>query len=149
MYRKLFWIRFLGLIAAAALLAACAPVPSNPTVTASANDCTYSGPKSLPSTFTITWAVKHTAPSMDYMFIISTLAEGKSTADFKPYIGSEAEAPDWIHFVRYTGMVNETQTQSFDLTANAEYHGEPIYVICTARTIPVGIVGPIEVKESD
>ncbi len=145
---KLFWIRSIGLIVTAALLAACAAAPANPTVTAGGNACTYSGPKRLPSTFTITWAVKETKPSMDYMFIVATLGEGKTGADLAPFMGdAEADAPDWMDVIRYGQMVNETQTQTVDLTIDAAYHGEPIYIICTAHRVPIGFVGPLEVEE--
>lgn len=146
---RLFWIRCIGLIAAAALLAACGSAPSSPTVTVSEEGCTYSGPKQLPTSFTMTWAVKDSKPGADYNLAVVTLGDGKTGGDLEPFMDdADADIPEWLNVIRYSSMLNETQTQDLDLTANAAYHGEPIYIVCIHHSRgPIDFVGPLEVKQ--
>jgi hypothetical protein len=129
---------------------ACSSVAAagNPTITVSGKGCTYSGPKQVPAKLSITWNVKEGTPSADYSFILTTLAEGKTVADLDGLIGAGGvHLPSWLKFTRYSQLTTQTTTETFDLAANAAYHGEPFYVLCLSHQVTFAVVGPIDVKE--
>jgi hypothetical protein len=105
-------------------------------------------PKRVPARLSITWDVTDGTPSADYSFILTTLAEGKTVADLDGLIGAGAvRPPSWLTFTRYSQLTAQTTTETFDLSANAAYHGEPIYVLCLSHQVTFAVVGPIKVKE--
>ncbi|MFN2118790.1 MAG: hypothetical protein ACK2T0_00135 [Anaerolineales bacterium] len=143
--------RAAGLLLVLALMgAACssAAAASSPTVTVSGKGCTYSGPKRVSAKLSITWDVKDGTPSADYSFILTTLPEGKTVADLEGLIGARAvQPPSWLKFTRYSQLTAQTTTETFDLAANAAYHGEPLYVLCLGHQVPFAVAGPVSVSQ--
>ena len=148
---RLFKVRAPGLLLVLALMGgACssAAAAGNPTIKVSGQGCTYSGPKQVPAKLSITWDVKDGTPSADYSFILTTLPEGRTVADLDGLIGAATiRPPSWLIFTRYSQLTAQTTTETFDLAANAAYHGEPLYVLCLSHQATFAVAGPIQVEK--
>jgi hypothetical protein len=148
MEKKTLLTRIIWLALPLLILMACgSKTPSEPILTFHGNECSYSGPATIPSMFTMTWVVEeseHTAS----IYAIVTLDQGKSVQDLA-VIPAEDPPPAWVHKVNYDLATSPgTFTKSINLSENAAFQGGPIYIVCfhTDENTAMGAVGPIEVK---
>jgi|GEM_PF-2586028 len=129
----------------------------SPTVTLTVKftekDCTYDGPRSIPyGKFTVKWIVddaKHNKTAL----VLLTLASGKTLADLQACPCSEKS--DWINGLwldEENAFGAELKTarsyvHEYDLTGQANYHGEPLYMFCGNEEGKTSSLGPIEVTK--
>ena len=117
--------------------------------------CTYDGPQSISySKFTVQWIVddpKHNKIAL----VILTLARGKTIDDLRACVCTDAEIVDWIQGLwldqenAFGPELEETHTyvHEYDLTSQAKYHGEPLYMFCGNEEGKTSSLGPIAVAK--
>lgn len=77
------------------LLIACgSKTSSEPTLTFHENGCSYSGPATVASQFTLTWIIEDSGHS-GYVYALVTLDHGKSVQDLAT-IPAEDPPPSWV-----------------------------------------------------
>jgi hypothetical protein len=142
---------FFVTVVAVALLPACT-TPSM-TITFTDKACTYSGTASIPlGKFTVNWVVNDQIHNKTGLLIM-TLAEGKTLADLQTT--RTAEAPPWVTIL-WTDDENafgsdlekiRNYSHVHDLRTLANYHGEPLYMVCGNEIGMTNPLGPIEVTK--
>ena len=131
------------------LLASCSDSNSTvPTVTLDTENCTYSGPKTVPADFTVDWVINDDTVH-DYAYVIFTLDEGATREDFEKWLRISPMPPDWINIISREGETagNTTHTKNHNLTANAAYKYEPLYIVCFIGDKRFLVAGPLKVKK--
>lgn len=131
------------------LLTSCdSKVSTSPTLTFHEGDCSYSGPSTIATEFTLTWNIDD-PDHIGYIYEIVTLDPGKSVQELST-IPAEEPPPSWVHKINYGVELNTGQyTESVDLTANAAFQEGPIYIVCfyADEDTAIGAVGPISVNK--
>ena len=141
--KYLLWIVGISLV-----MSSCQPVPKM-TVKFTETSCAYDGPSAIPfGKFTVDWVVsdrKHNKTGL----VILTLADGKTIDDLRAYRGSEA--PAWAH-VLWTDEENafvldaaRSYSHEHDLRSQANYQGDPLYMVCGNEQGMTAALGPIQV----
>lgn len=82
-----------------------------------------------------------------YAYVMGTLASGKKINDMVDWKSSDP--PSWFTILHLDKIIegNSTTAQDYNLTQNAAYQFEPVYIFCFLDDIKVGQVGPIKVKK--
>lgn len=139
---------------AAAWMAACGPAaPSGMTVKYTETACTYEGPSSIPyGKFSVTMQVDDRVHNKAALGIF-TLKPGKTLADVQasPF----STEPDWINGFwvdeanAFGAELQQTRryVHEHDLATQANYNGEPLYMICGNEKGKQGAIGPIAVTK--
>jgi hypothetical protein len=128
------------------LNAACTARPIEPTVTFSGNQCAYAGPDRVPMRFTIRWTVENPIPLGSILQLV-TLDPGKMLQDLEA-LPAEHVPPDWVHKLSYDFAFSPgSRSYDVNLSWNADYGGEPIYIVCFHgdKEVPLGAIGPLKV----
>lgn len=151
MNKRLTLLIVVCLFLSSLLLASCSDSNSKvPTVTLDLEKCTYSGPKTVPADLTIDWVINDDTIHA-YLYMIVTLDENKTKADLEDALKGNFwdNTPGWIRFISrdLTTAGNTTLTKVHYLTANAEYKGEPIYILCFTDDKQFLAAGPLKVKK--
>lgn len=126
-------------------LSACSPV--EPTITYAENNCTFEGPSKISMPFKINWVIEDSAVDGAILQLV-TLDTDKTVQDLA-VIPAADPPPDWVHKLSYAIEFGKgNYEESFDLSNNASYKGEPIYIVCfyADQENAIGAVGPFEVK---
>lgn len=131
------------------LLMACgSKTSSEPTLTFHENGCSYSGPATVASKFTLTWIIKDSGHST-FIYALVTLGQDKSVQDLAT-IPAEEPPPSWVTKLGFDLKTSPgTYTESIDLSRNALFHEGPIYFVCffADEDFAMGADGPIDVKK--
>ncbi len=135
------------LLLSSLLLSSCSGVTQKePTLTLSADDCVYTGPKPLPSEFTMHWQISDDSHDK-YSYAMISLDTGKTKKDLQDHVARTYDSPDWVTMLDY--QVTDSGNKVIDSViypfANARYHGEEIYVVCFLPE-KAFVVGPLKVK---
>jgi len=140
--------RILGatIIVSLLLMTACSSgkvVP--PTLTLDQAGCSYSGPKKLPAKFSLHWVIVDDQVH-DYVYILLTLEKGKTQADLESWLSVTFDHPGWANIIAFdfSSEGGQTIVKDYDLTSNASYKGEPLYIVCTVGD-QYFITGPVKV----
>jgi hypothetical protein len=127
-------------------LSACSPV--EPSITYAENNCTYEGPSKISMPFNINWVIEDPANDGAILQLVS-LDAGKTVKDLAA-IPAADPPPDWVHKLSYAIEFGKGNYKaSFDLSNNASYKGEPIYLACfyADQESAMGAAGPFEIKQ--
>jgi hypothetical protein len=131
------------------LLIACGTkTSSEPTLTFDENGCSYSGPATVASQFTLTWIIKDSGHSA-FVYGLVILDHGKSVQDLAS-IPAKDPPPSWVTKLNaYYQASPGTYTESIDLSANTLFHEGSIYIVCffADEDFAMGADGPIDVKK--
>jgi hypothetical protein len=147
MKTKILRLLVLSLILSSLLLISCENTTnSTPTITISADSCSYSGPKTVGQKFNLT--VTNTGDTYDsYGYIIGTMDKSKNIDDLAAWTSSDQ--PPWFTIQKSDEFPAAKITHydiPYDLSDNASYRREPIYIVCFISGEKVGQAGPIKVK---
>lgn len=138
------------LLLSSLLLTSCNDSTSTvPTLTLDLESCTYSGPKTVPANFSIEWTINDDT-AKNYAYVLVTLDKDKTQADLEEYLTVESDnPPTWLTIISrdIAASGNFTETKVHNLTANAAYKGEPIYIICFIGDKSFVAAGPLKVKK--
>jgi hypothetical protein len=149
MNKRFFASLAICVILSSLLLCSCNSTASQtPTLTFDAGKCTYTGPKTVPATFTLNWVIND-EDHPGYVYAILTLLEGKTVDDLVGW--SSTEKPSWVNRISWNmEPLGGNYAKEHNLYENALYKGEPIYIICyydgDNLGKNIGAVGPIKVK---
>lgn len=143
---------FLTIVALVFLVSLGACAAGTPTLKLSIKDnvCTMTGPTRLPyGAFVVDLTVDQPVRTeTDYVFF--AVAEGKTLADLKAW-PSEEQSAGINDIFASRNLVGTSET--INLRANAEYHGEPLYLGCfrldpsTGEHVKLADFGPFAVSE--
>jgi inosine-uridine nucleoside N-ribohydrolase len=135
----------LGVVVVAFLLYACkssksTPTPSGPTVIFDADQCTYTGPASIPAgKFTFDWIVKDKKRDQ-YGLVAATLKPGKTFEDLEAW--PTTDPPSWLNIIGLTEAGPKSQQSvTYQITDG------PVYFVCfyTPPDTKFGVIRPITV----
>lgn len=149
MKNRMIGLLIICLTLSATVLSACsASAGKTPTIIFETDNCTYDGPKTVPSTFTMTSAVKEYRENEWFIYVIVTLDEGKTIKDLEA-LPADAGQPAWTKLISrdLSDPDHQELIKEHNLSINALYHGEPIYVVCFNNGSNIGAAGPIQVKD--
>ncbi len=137
------------MILSAMILSSCGGSSSKtPTIIFDTDNCTYDGPKTVPSTFTMHSTVKEYHENEWFMYAVVTLDEGKTIKDLQA-LPADAGQPEWTKLISrdISDPDHQELIKEHNLAINALYHGEPIYIVCFNNGSNIGAAGPIQVKD--
>jgi inosine-uridine nucleoside N-ribohydrolase len=135
-----------GVMVVAFLLYACktsksTPTPSGPTVIFDGDQCTYTGPASIPAgKFTFDWIVKDNKHDQ-YGLVAATLKPGKTFEDLDAWPASDP--PAWLTIIRLTEAGPKSQQSvTYQITEG------PVYFVCfyTPPDTKFDVIRPIAVE---
>ena len=131
----------------ALILSGCQNTPKHPTIQFSEQGCQYSGPDRISPQFTIIWKVE---ASVNYGAILEIFSID-SAYDREDLASMPAAhpLPEWITKLSYDYAFEPgNYSTSIDLTSNAAWNGEEIYIVCfsSLEDEALDAFGPIKVK---
>lgn len=98
--------------------------------------------------FNINWVIEDPVDEGAILQLV-WLDSGKTVKDLA-VIPAADPPPDWVHKLSYAIEFGKGNfKESFDLSNNASYKGESIYIACfyADRESAIGAVGPFEIKQ--
>ena len=149
MSKRMIELLMVCLMLSATVLTACdASASKTPTLIFNSDSCTYEGPKTLPSTFTMVSRASEFKEDEWYIYVILTLDEGKTLKDLQNLKDDEGQ-PEWANIISrdLSDPTEKEISKVHNLKVNALYQGEPIYIVCFNNGGNIGAIGPIQVKD--
>jgi hypothetical protein len=149
MNKRMIVLLMVCLMLSAAVLTACnASASKTPTLIFNSDSCTYEGPKTVPSTFTMVSRANEFKENEWYIYVIVTL-KGEKTLDDLKNLNDEEGQPEWVNLISrdLSDPTEEEISKVHNLKVNALYQGEPIYIVCFNNGGNIGAIGPIQVKD--
>ena len=138
---------YLPLLFLVLFLSGCTIEPRQPTVTFTEQDCTYAGPERIPVQFTLMYTVDE-AVTYGAIVEVFSIDASHELADLVSMPASHP-IPEWITKLAYDfTLIPGTYSKSIDLSNNAAWNGEPIYLVCfsSEEAIALNAFGPLEVR---
>ena len=130
------------------LFSSCARVENKVlTLTFTSQGCSCEAPKTLDPAFNVEWVIDD-SKNQDYVYIMATLADGKTREDLASWLETSTEHPVWANILTYnvSNVGGQTISKAHDLSSNAMFDGSPVYIICAIGD-QLFIEGPIRIKE--
>ncbi|HSB91177.1 MAG TPA: hypothetical protein VLD63_14265 [Anaerolineales bacterium] len=127
------------------LVPGCTSAPSGPRLTIDGAQCSIDIEDRIPAKVTFTLDVKNQVEETRHGIVIVTLAQGKTLDDLQA-IRTIPPLPEWATRVGFfSTSADGPSTYDSDIAANGNYHGEPVFILCTTHPSVLAVAGPIEV----
>ena len=128
------------------VLCGCEIEPRQPTVTFTEQGCTYTGPERIPAQFTIMYIVED-AVTYGAILEVFSIDSSHDLSDLASMPASHP-MPEWVTRLAYDfAMEPGNYSKNIDLTNNAAWDGEPVYLVCFSSEVAnaLNAFGPLEV----
>lgn len=148
MIKPILVILIAWVLISAMLLSSCAGGTEDIlTLTFSPRSCSYEASKVLDPVLTIDWVIKDDTVQ-EYVYILLTLDEKKTKTDLQEWLADTTDHPSWATILSFdiAGEGGQTITRELDLSANASFDGDPVYIVCSIGE-QLFVEGPIKIKD--
>ncbi len=146
--RLLVLVSHVLLISSVLILSSCTGKTSNLlTLTFTPQGCLVETKHILDPEFSVDWVIQDDA-TQEYVYVLLTLDDGRNRDDLEAWLHKSTEHPTWATILGYniTNEGGKTISQKHDLSANAFFDGNPLYIICSIGD-RLFVEGPIKMSK--